>query len=68
MINHILTACGLATSPRMIELDPPDGKRYDWLCSSCGASVYEAQVPERCPECGATMQNAGELHYNAYND
>lgn len=55
-MNKIMSACGLESKPRWIDMGPIDKHRYNYMCSACGEKVYKRILPKKCPNCNAEMK------------
>ena len=56
MANNIMSACGLESRPRWIDLGAIKGHRYNFMCSCCGEKIYKKVLPKVCPNCKAEMK------------
>ena len=56
MGNNIMSACGLESRPRWIDIGAINGHRYSFMCSNCGETVHKRLLPKICPNCKAEMK------------
>ena len=53
--NKIMSACGLESRPRWLNMGAIKGHRYNFMCSNCGEKVFKRILPKMCPKCCAEM-------------
>ena len=55
-MNKILSACGLESRPRWIDMGAIKGHKYNNMCSCCGEKVYVRIPPKVCQNCKSDMK------------